>query len=373
MIAPFELEGRLLGVVYLDSRVAKGVFTDEDIAILTSIANQVAVSLETARAAQLEVAVQAARQQRDTAEALRAAMSELAETLDPEQVLRRLGEIATRTLPADHVVLLHRDGERLTVASSTDRQPDTAGIAAALAVTAPAGGRAEEAPAGLAAVLDGAGCWLATPLTTRGYGHGVLVAASGTDFAQAQLDMAAALAGQGGAAYINARLFAQVQELATTDGLTGVFNRRHFTGVAARQLAVAARNHRPLAAMMVDIDHFKRINDTYGHATGDDVIRAVAGVLQGGIGEPDVLGRYGGEEFAIVMSEMHGNPVDVAERLRTGIEALALAGPAGPIRVTVSIGVAELKPDDDLDGLLARADESLYRAKEGGRNQVRIG
>ena len=374
MIAPLEREERLLGVVYLDSRVAKGVFTDEDIAILTSVANQVAVSLETARAAQLEVAVQAARQQRDTAEALRAAMSQLAETLDPEQVLHRLRDIAAGTLPADRVVLLHRDGDRLTIAASADPQPDAAGIAAALALTEPFSGRAEQAPAGLETVLDGAPVWLATPLTTRGHGHGVLVAASsGAAFTPARLDLAAALAGQGGAAYTNARLFAQVQELATTDGLTGVFNRRHFTGLAVQQLAVAGRNHRPLAAMMIDIDHFKRINDTYGHATGDDVIRAVAGVLQAGVRHPDVLCRYGGEEFAVVMSEMHGNPVEVAERLRAAVAALVIPGPTGPVSVTVSVGVSELKPDDDLDGLLARADESLYRAKQGGRNQVKFG
>ena len=373
MIAPLELEGRLLGVVYLDSRVAKGVFTDEDVAILTSVANQVAVSLETARAAQLEVAVQAARQQRDTADALRAAMSQLAETLDPEQVLHRLRDIAANTLPADGVVLLHRDGDRLTVAAGTDRQPDPTGIDAALAITAPVSGRAEQTPAGLATVLGGARCWLATPLTTREHGRGVLVATSEAAFTPAQLDMASALAGQGGAAYTNARLFAQVQLLATTDGLTGVFNRRHFTELATRQLAIAGRNQRPLVAMMVDIDHFKKINDTYGHATGDDVIRAVATVLQGNVRDPDVLCRYGGEEFAIVMSEMHGNPIDVAERLRAAVAALAVPGPTGPVHVTVSVGVTELKPDDQLDGLLARADESLYRAKEGGRNQVKFG
>jgi diguanylate cyclase (GGDEF)-like protein len=375
MIAPLELDGRLLGVVYLDSRVAKGVFTDEDIDILTAVTNQVAVSLETARAAQLEAVLQAARQQRDTAEALRAAMSELSATLDPEQVLHRLRDIVARTLPADRVCLLHRDADELTVATTTERQPDNLSDTLLGLVESRTGGATDSAPAGLAPVLDGVRSWLVTPLVTRGHGIGILVAGSDTaeQFVQAQLDIAAALADHGGTAYANARLFAQVRQLATTDGLTGLLNRRHFAELAPRQLDIAARSLRPLAVLMVDIDHFKKINDTYGHGIGDDVICAVAGALRANARESDVLCRYGGEEFAIVMSEMHGDPEETAERLRLAVASLAVPGPAGPIRATVSIGVAEMKPDDQLDGLLVRADQALYRAKEAGRNQVNCG
>jgi eukaryotic-like serine/threonine-protein kinase len=164
-----------------------------------------------------------------------------------------------------------------------------------------------------------------------------------------------------------------VRQLATTDGLTGVYNRRHFTELAGRQVGIAIRNQRPLTALMVDIDHFKKVNDRYGHATGDDAIRAVATVLRTGIREPDLVCRYGGEEFALVMSEMHGIPADTAERLRKTVETLSVPGPHGPVHITVSIGVADLRPGDSLDTVLARADEALYRAKEGGRNQVRHG
>jgi PleD family two-component response regulator len=151
--------------------------------------------------------------------------------------------------------------------------------------------------------------------------------------------------------YENACLFATVQQLATTDELTGVHNRRHFTAAATTQLEVAQRGHRPMTAMMVDIDHFKRVNDTYGHAAGDEVIRAVAAVLRRNVRHPDIFGRYGGEEFAVVQSEVHGDP----------------------IKVTISVGLAELKPDDTLDALLGRADRALYRAKEAGRNRVVAG
>jgi eukaryotic-like serine/threonine-protein kinase len=367
MIAPLELDGRLLGVVYLDSRVAKGVFTEEDVDILTAVTRHIAVSLETARAAQLELAVQAARQQRDTAEHLREAMNRLTATLDPQHVLHLLCDIVAETVPADRVVLVHRDGSTITTAGAVE-----APLVDTLITTGgPQRGTADSAPAPVRALADGVRGWLVAPLTTRGHGDGVLVAVSTTsdDFDQADLDVTAALVGQGASAYANARLFAQVQQLATTDGLTGVNNRRHFFDLARRQLSLARRNHRPLAALMIDIDHFKRINDTHGHGAGDDVIRTVAQTLQGSIRDPDVLGRYGGEEFAVIMSEMHGDAIEIAERLRAAVAS----SPIGSIRVTVSIGVAELKPDDELEGLLARADEALYSAKAAGRDCVKPG
>src|SRR5438477_10638306 len=110
MIAPLLFDGRLRGVVYLDSRTAKGMFTTDDVDILMAITNHVAVSLETARAAQLEVAVQAARRQRDVAETLRAAMAEQSATLDPDEVMRRLLRVLARTLGGDAAALLSRDG-----------------------------------------------------------------------------------------------------------------------------------------------------------------------------------------------------------------------------------------------------------------------
>jgi diguanylate cyclase (GGDEF)-like protein len=375
MIAPLELDGRLLGVVYLDSRVAKGVFTDQDVDVLVAVTSQIAVSLETARAAQLEVAVHAARQQRDTAEALRVAMMELTATLDPGQVLELLRNIVSRTIGADRVCLVQQDGTRLAVVGIPDGEPIERDAAELFSAAEPRSGTATDVPAGVTALLGVVRAWLTAPLNTRGGAHGVLVAGSadGDAFGVAQLDMAAALAGQGAMAYDNARLFAQVQQLATIDALTGVFNRRHFTELAGNQLTTARRNHRALAGMMVDIDHFKKVNDTYGHGTGDEVIRAVARALQSVVREPDVLCRYGGEEFALVMSEMEGDPLEIAERLRRAVADLVVPGHAGHVPLTVSVGVAELKPDDDLASLLSRADEALYRAKQAGRNLVRAG
>jgi diguanylate cyclase (GGDEF)-like protein len=230
-------------------------------------------------------------------------------------------------------------------------------------------------PPAVAAVLGDVRCWTAISLTGQTSGDGALVVGSTTldRFAGADLDLLSALAAQGVIAYEKALLFARVQELATTDGLTGLHNRRHFTDLATRLVSAAKRNHRSLTAMMIDVDHFKKINDSYGHATGDEVLQAVADVLRATVRDHDVLGRYGGEEFALVLPEMDGDPVQAAERLRGAVADVAVPARTGPVRATVSIGIAELKPDDTLSDLLSRADDGLYRAKLDGRNRVVVG
>jgi diguanylate cyclase (GGDEF)-like protein len=227
-------------------------------------------------------------------------------------------------------------------------------------------------PPAIAAVLGDVRCWTVISLSSQTGGDGALVVGSTTldRFADADTDLLSALAGQGVLAYEKALLFARVQELATTDGLTGLHNRRHFTDLAVRQVSVARRHHRSLTAMMIDVDHFKRVNDTYGHAVGDEVLRAVGDVLRSCVRDQDIVGRYGGEEFSLVLPELDGDPVDAAERLRAAVAKAAVPAQPGPVRVTVSIGIAELKPDDTLSDLLSRADDGLYRAKVEGRNRV---
>jgi diguanylate cyclase (GGDEF)-like protein len=374
MVAPLELDDRLIGVVYLDSRVAKGVFTEADIEILTAVTSHIAVSLETARAAQLEIAVQSAREQRDTAELLRFSIQELTATLDPGEVLARVTAVMARAVPADRVCLIHRDAD-LIVSSPDGIDLHGVDVEALLALEeACQGDGTATMPPGVGDLLGDVRGWLASPLAAHGHGRGVLLAASTTSaFTGTHLDIASALTSEAAIAYAHARLFAQVQQMAVTDVLTGVHNRRRFTELASQYLSVAVRNGRPLAVMMLDIDHFKKVNDTYGHSSGDDVIRAVAEALQSQIRGSDLLGRYGGEEFVVLLSELHTDPWEVAERLRTTVADASVANPVGPIRVTISIGVAQLKPDDDLVRLITRADEALYRAKDNGRNQVAHG
>jgi diguanylate cyclase (GGDEF)-like protein len=218
--------------------------------------------------------------------------------------------------------------------------------------------------------FGGATMLFAVPLADRDGPAGVALL-GGAAFDDSTRQIAAALATQGMSAYDNARLFSRVQELATTDELTGQHNRRHFYAIAGALVQAAARGGRDLAAAMLDIDKFKNINDTHGHGVGDEVIRTVAARVRAAIRHSDVLGRYGGEEFAVVLPDHGGNALELAERMRQAVGDEPIATQAGPLRVTISVGLAGLDAaDGGLDQLLARADHALYQAKEGGRNQV---
>lgn len=165
----------------------------------------------------------------------------------------------------------------------------------------------------------------------------------------------------------------ELRLLATTDTLTGLQNRHAFVKRGMSLLKGAQRYGRQCSALMLDIDHFKRINDTYGHAFGDAVLKAVAEELSHGLREVDLLGRLGGEEFAAILPETGAHQaLLVAERLRNAVQALSFTCEDGSrLRLTLSIGVAErLSGEVRLEDLLARADRALYRAKDGGRNRT---
>jgi len=163
-----------------------------------------------------------------------------------------------------------------------------------------------------------------------------------------------------------------LERAATLDSLTGTLNRRHFLELTKREVERAIRHGSPLSALMVDIDLFKTINDTHGHPAGDEVIRVMAQTCSGSIRSIDVLGRLGGEEFAIALTE---TPLEAAaktaERLRQTIEATPVIWGGREIRFTISVGVAVLGPSDQsIEDMLDRADRALYQAKRGGRNKV---
>lgn len=164
-----------------------------------------------------------------------------------------------------------------------------------------------------------------------------------------------------------------------TDGLTGVQNRRYFEHRCLVEVSQARRYRHPLACMFLDIDKFKRINDSYGHQTGDEVLRRVAHIIQSQLRAGDTIARYGGEEFVVLLpqSELHHSR-QIAERIRRSIEDAQVEALSGQlIKVTLSIGVSML-PDDTAsepqsslaEGLVAAADQALYQAKNGGRNRV---
>ncbi|TVY03261.1 sensor domain-containing diguanylate cyclase [Cohnella terricola] len=154
---------------------------------------------------------------------------------------------------------------------------------------------------------------------------------------------------------------------ALTDGLTGVSNRRAFQECLDAAFAAFARSRNPFAMVLLDIDYFKRINDTYGHPVGDEILRRLTQELQAQIRSIDVLARYGGEEFAIILPGANReSAVIAAERFRKSIEEADW----GEYRVTISLGAATVSEEDTAESLIAKADQALYASKSGGRNRV---
>jgi len=167
---------------------------------------------------------------------------------------------------------------------------------------------------------------------------------------------------------------ATLEREAMVDPLTGLFNRRRLTAHLAAEIARTRRYGRSLSVLLIDIDHFKRVNDGHGHQAGDDVLRAVADALRARVRPSDFVARYGGEEMLVVAPETDARAAAaLGERLRLAVESLAVrAVPTGAaVPVTASIGLASLRADDDPFSLVAAADRALYQAKREGRNCVR--
>lgn len=192
-------------------------------------------------------------------------------------------------------------------------------------------------------------------------------------FTQEHAQRMKTFADQAAVAIEKARLYDHAQRLATIDGLTGVLSRRHLLELGQREFERTRRYKHPLSALMIDLDHFKRVNDTYGHPIGDQALIALAITCQTNLRPSDILGRYGGEEFLVLLPETpHAQAMEVAERLRSQIEKITLKTERGPVRFTASVGVATMTGDEfaDLDRLIIHADDELYEAKAAGRNRV---
>lgn len=170
----------------------------------------------------------------------------------------------------------------------------------------------------------------------------------------------------------------EILTLAMTDSLTGIYNRRAFMEHADKECSIAQRNGLPLALLMIDVDNFKKINDRYGHPTGDAVLSEIASILTSRLRKEDTIGRYGGEEFCILLPGTEENgALAIGENLRLAISASPLTKSRPPVFATVSIGITVRPASDmlfapDFSKLLAAADAALYQAKHDGRNRVVI-
>jgi diguanylate cyclase (GGDEF)-like protein/PAS domain S-box-containing protein len=211
-----------------------------------------------------------------------------------------------------------------------------------------------------------------SPIVYAGEFMGVLFVFSERPFVSNDLKLMGLFASHAGAAIRNARMHSQLHELAIRDPMTGIFNRRHFFELADSVFEQSRRYNRPFSAVVFDADHYKEVNDTYGHLVGDEVLKQITARCSAVIRQADIFGRYGGEEFVIVMPETGlTGALKMAERLRAAVAESPYHTEKGDVPATISLGVARSKRSTaTLLELLSDADAALYRAKDAGRNRV---
>ncbi|MGM0558863.1 MAG: diguanylate cyclase [Myxococcota bacterium] len=222
--------------------------------------------------------------------------------------------------------------------------------------------------------LEGLESMLVIPLIAQDAPIGTLVVASRDDnqFGTERREMLEVIVNQVAISLQNARLYSQMEEMATTDGLTGLANHRSFQSRLEEVIARHKRSEEPFGLLLTDIDHFKPVNDTYGHPVGDEVLRQVSGVFRELLREVDLPCRYGGEEFAIILEDTdREGAMKTANRLREAISELEFDTEKGSFSVTMSMGVT-IWPEDrrEKQPLIDLTDEALYYSKENGRNRV---
>jgi diguanylate cyclase (GGDEF)-like protein/PAS domain S-box-containing protein len=342
--------------------------------------------------AESKVLEQADRDQRQLAEALRDTAAALNSTLQLEEVLDRILDNIGRIAAYDAVfmVLLEGDGARLVRQRGVTLPP--AGIAedhgryrlTDLPLLGPlletrqacvvADTMNDPVRASGCRMIAGTRSCLGIPLEIRGKVAGaiVLTSAAPGHFTAETAQRLRAFASQASVAIENARLFLQAHQLSITDGLTGLNNRRHFFDEAKGEYERIRRYGRALAVVMIDIDHFKKLNDTHGHLVGDEVLREVARRIQEAVRTIDVVARYGGEEFAVLMPETElPEALKVAERICRRVAERPVYDSGVTVFTTVSLGVAEIDGQmTSFEEMLKCSDEALYAAKTAGRNRV---
>ena len=215
---------------------------------------------------------------------------------------------------------------------------------------------------------------LSVPMLSRGRIIGAMLAHSRTPhhFKQDAISKLSLIANQTATTVDKIRLYKETKQFAFTDELTGLFNRRHFMKLAEREVNRAVRYKHPLAFILFDLDHFKKVNDAYGHPAGDQVLITVAALTRGELREVDLLGRYGGEEFVILFPETGRKGArEVAERLRKRIAQTQMDVGKEKISITISLGISVLSSRcNNLTCLIKASDQALYSAKKAGRNQT---
>jgi diguanylate cyclase (GGDEF)-like protein/PAS domain S-box-containing protein len=357
-------------------------FQPEEISICEQASSLIALAFEKFRA------VEQAQQRAATSETLRKAGAAITETLETDETVARILEQLKQVIYYDTASVQLLDGNEVEIIGGSGFIEPAAVIGTRFSIPGD-NPNTIVIQTGKPYVLPEVGdvysefkkephnhihSWLGVPLIFQERVIGLLAIDSITPnhFSQENVSLAMAFADQVSVALENARNYKKAQTQAITDSLTGIYNRRGLFEIGEFEFLRARRINRPFSALMLDIDHFKRVNDRYGHATGDQALRQLAERCISSSRTVDLVGRYGGEEFVVLLPE---TPLEsariVAERLRQNVTREPIATDSGPLRITVSIGVAEAIDLDTLNTLIERADSALYDAKEAGRNCVK--
>ncbi len=374
---PLRVHQRTVGVLLLWGPD----ILENDIPALRTFGTQVAMALEKAEKLAHE------RRRVKQLDALRAALADISGRLEPQDVLHTILQRGIALLDADagEIALFHPERRDLEIVASQNVEDGLLGTRIPLGL----GAIGQAALHGEPILINDYPHWpqanprykdkiravITTPLLAGSTITGaisIIVTTSDRQFTDQDLHLLALYAHQAAIVLENARLFQEVKNLSMIDELTGLFNRRHLFNIGRREFSRAHRFSRPLTVIMFDLDHFKQVNDTYGHRIGDQVLHGVAQRCLDNLREVDVLARYGGEEFTVILPETHIKAgVVAAERLRHTVEHKPFATLAGRISITISLGVAELQSKmGSFEDLLEAADQALYQAKQSGRNRV---
>ncbi|MGE6759727.1 diguanylate cyclase [Corallococcus interemptor] len=382
-----EGSGLVRGVLVAD-KLKNEPFTDQDEKMLTTIAGEVLRSIE------VERVMSYIRKTRDEKDRFFRAIEELNRAGSPDQVFVAVLEATRQLAGLDFcavTLVSEQEGKRVhRVARMTGVtaqgkalegqtfQDNNGLVANVVRYGAPLPGRDIKAM-DRQVIFDeetqvrGLGALKIFPLVAGDRILGTLVAGSRKKaaFEQDVLRMIEVIAIQAAQAVLRAQLYEQMEKMATTDGLTGLLNHRTFQSRADDILAQARRYNRKCSIMLTDVDHFKSVNDTYGHPTGDQVLKGVARIIKTLARDTDVVARYGGEEFVMVMPEtdVQGAKI-IAERIREAVMAEVFQTEMGPLRITMSLGIATF-PDNAMEKqqMIDLADQCLYHSKRNGRNQ----
>ncbi len=383
IVVPIIESQQFIGALGLYNLTPNRHFSQRDLILAELVARQAGVAIQNARL------FEQAHRRAEEAETLRQTSAVVAASLNQEEAISRILEQLAHVVPYDSASVQLLRGSELEIGGGRgfENTQEIIGMRLPINDHTPAKIVCEQlqphiladAPASYPAFKHSPHhhmrSWLGVPLIVKDKLIGMLALDSieSAHFTPHHARLVTAFAGQVAVALENARLFAEARQMAITDPLTGLYNRRHFFALAAREIERTRRYRSPLSALMLDVDHFKAVNDRYGHAIGDQVLHAVAEWCLANLRSVDIVGRYGGEEFVILLPNTDLTKAwVVAEHLRQQLMETSIDTDSGTLWVTASLGVAATEHNNliDIDTLLDHADQALLAAKQGGRNCV---